>query len=384
MDSDTNVLFTAAGFPALVSTGITIIYFVLKFLHYLFDAESHKTEGRVAAPTSNNCQQEYSPDKGTQGSKQICAQISGGNTEQYGRGTQRPSGSILLSTRGQDLCLPSPRDAAGYQGQSLIRENDERLQGGRNQNTRQYDGQGPDNTPAYSAGISTECTGGDHASNGQSCISQTIGRKGDTQRPDEIHDDGVSRRPAATTAQNACTAKPEVSSIALQTDTCDTLYVTKNTLIAYTIAIIQNVQVLQYDQMHIALQTARNQASLEMPIRGEELMSAHFNLALISNETNNSQSIDAQKSETAVPDASASASFPNKETYIKIPSHQHESSHDPPKQHPTGAVVPTCRREFGLVNGIPAGYESDDSWGHDSFTHQQECSHTHNIVPLLA
>ena len=188
----------------------------------------------------------------------------------------------------------------------------------------------------------------------------------------------------AAAAQNACTAKPQVSSVALQTDTCDMLYITKNTLIAYTIAIVQNAQVLQYDQMHIALQTARNQASLEMPIRAEELMSAHFNLALISKETNNSQSVDAQKSETAVSDATASTSFPNEETYVKIPSRQHDSNHDPPKQHPTGAVVPTSQREYRLVNGIPAGYESDDSWGHDSFTHEQERSHTHNIVLLLA
>ena len=52
------------------------------------------------------------------------------------------------------------------------------------------------------------------------------------------------------------------------------------------------------------------------------------------------------------------------------------------RPHPTGAVAPTCRREYGLVNGIPAGYESDDSWDNDSHTHEH--THTHNIVPLLA
>ena len=59
---------------------------------------------------------------------------------------------------------------------------------------------------------------------------------------------------------------------------------------------------------------------------------------------------------------------------------------DPKKQNPTGAVTPTCRREYGLVNGIPAGYETDDSWDHDSFTHEHKHmhTHTHNIVPLLA
>ena len=76
------------------------------------------------------------------------------------------------------------------------------------------------------------------------------------------------------------TTKTQVSHVALQTDSCDTLYITKNALTAYTIAIVQNAQALQYDQMHIALQTARNQASLEMPLRADELMTAHFNLAV--------------------------------------------------------------------------------------------------------
>ena len=58
----------------------------------------------------------------------------------------------------------------------------------------------------------------------------------------------------------------QVTNVSLQTDSCDTLYITKNTLTVYTIAIVQNAQALQYDQMHIALQTARNQASLEMPL----------------------------------------------------------------------------------------------------------------------
>ena len=66
-------------------------------------------------------------------------------------------------------------------------------------------------------------------------------------------------------AKNAATTKTQVASVALQTDLCDTLYVTKNTLVAYTIAVVQNTQMLQYEQMHVALQTAQNQASLKTP-----------------------------------------------------------------------------------------------------------------------
>ena len=177
----------------------------------------------------------------------------------------------------------------------------------------------------------------------------------------------------------------QVTHVALQTDSCDTLYITKNTLTAYTIAIVQNALALQYDQMHIVLQTARNQASLETPLRAEELMTAHFNLAVLSNKTDITKMPDAQKPEATILNAELSASTADEETYIKIPSQNYTANCDPKKQHPTGAITPTCRREYGLVNRILAGYETDDSWDNDSHTH--ECNHmhthTHNIVPLL-
>ena len=174
----------------------------------------------------------------------------------------------------------------------------------------------------------------------------------------------------------------QVTNVALQTDSCDTLYVTKNTLTAYTIAIVQNAQALQYDQMHVALQMARNQASLEMPLRAEELMTAHFNLVVLSNEPDINKTPDAQKPEAITLAADPSTSTADEQTYVKIPSWHHAANCDPKKQHPTGAVAPTCRGQYGLVNGIPAGYETDDSWDNDSHTHEH--THTHNIVPLLA
>ena len=174
----------------------------------------------------------------------------------------------------------------------------------------------------------------------------------------------------------------QVTHIALQTDSCDTLYITKNTLTAYTIAIVQNTQALQYDQMHVALQTARNQASLESPLRAEELMTAHFNLVVLSNETDITKTPDAQKPEATTLDTEPSASTADEETYVKIPSHRYTANCEAKKQHPTGAIAPTCRREYRLVNGIPAGYETDDFWDNDSHTHEH--THTQNIVPLLA
>ena len=174
-------------------------------------------------------------------------------------------------------------------------------------------------------------------------------------------------------AHYTTTTKMQVTHIALQTDLCNTLYVTKNTLTAYTIAIVQNAQSLQYDQMHVALQMARNQPSLEMLLRAEELMTTHFNLAVLSNETDITKMPDAQKPEATILDTEPSASTADEETYVKIPSRSYAANCDPKKQHPTGAIAPTCRREYGLVNRILAGYETDDSWDKDSHTH--ECNH---------
>ena len=210
------------------------------------------------------------------------------------------------------------------------------MPGGRSRKTTNYYGEGPGGAYANRKCF-TESGGWSDATNGQPSDDERTGGK---ERPDENLNDGV---------QGHRTPKTQVSHVALQTDTCETLYVTKNTLTVYTIAIVQNSQALQYDQMHTALQTARNQASLETPLR-------------------------------ATQDAEPSASAPDEQTYIKIPSRYAENSASR-RPHPTGAVAPTCRREYGPVNGIPAGYESDDSW--DNLSHTHDHTHTHNIVPLL-
>ena len=132
--------------------------------------------------------------------------------------------------------------------------------------------------------------------------------------------------------------------------------------------------------MHTALQTVRNQASLEMPLRVEEVLTAHFNLAVLEDQNDADISPDAQKPTNTTQDAELSASVPDKQTYIKIPSCYTENS-AARRPHPTGAVAPTSRMEYRLVNGIPAGYESDDSW--DNLSHTHEHTHTHNIVSLL-
>ena len=87
MDTNQNVLY-ATGLPALISTGITLIYFLLKACRFAFYALSHKTEGRLAVAMPGSGQQEHRSIKGEEGHTEVYEQISGDNTEQYGAGTK--------------------------------------------------------------------------------------------------------------------------------------------------------------------------------------------------------------------------------------------------------------------------------------------------------
>ena len=122
MDSNANIFYSAAGLPALISTGITFIYFILKACHYLFHALSHQTKGRVATATPGCGQYQHSADTGTEVDTEVCAQISGHFTEQYGGGTQRSPGSISLSRRRQDVHLPPRGDAPEYPEESTFQK----------------------------------------------------------------------------------------------------------------------------------------------------------------------------------------------------------------------------------------------------------------------
>ena len=211
-------------------------------------------------------QQEHSADMGKEGHTEVCEQIPGHFSEQYGGGTQRSPGSIFLPRRRQDICLPSHGDAPEHTEESTFRENAKGLQSRRHRNPQDTNGKGPDNPCVNPTGIFTKRGSRDNASDEQSQCNEGNGRKCNQERPDQVFDDGVLGHRTSDPAQNTTTTKTQVTNITLQTDSCNTLYITKNTLTAYTIAIVQNAQALQYDQMHVVLQTARNQASLETPL----------------------------------------------------------------------------------------------------------------------
>ena len=312
--------------------------------------------------------QEHGSIEGEQGHTEVHEQVPRSISDQYGTGIQQPSRSLSLSGRCKDVCLAARRNAEEYSVEPSVRENAKRLPSRRNRSTENDDGQRPGGTYGDSTGVFAEGSGWPNAANEQ---SQNDGRISSQERSDQNTPDGIPGR-----------REPEkqVSDVSLQTNTCDTLYVTKNTLTAYTIAIVQNTQALQNDQMHVGLQTGRNQSSLETPLRAEELLTAHFNLAVLEDKTITDTSPDAKKSPDNTQDADPSASAPDDQTYVKIPSRYTENSATR-RPHPTGAIAPTCRCDYGLVNAIPAGYESDVSW--DNLSHNHEHTHTHNIVPLL-
>ena len=176
MDYNPNVLY-AAGLPALISTGITFIYFLLKACHFVLYALSHKTEGRLAAAMPGSGQQEHSPNTRKEGHTEVYEQISGDNTEQYGTGTQRPSGSLPVPRKQQDICLSSHRDVTEYPEEPPFRQNAKRLPGRRYRNTTDYYGEGPGGTYDNSTGVFTESGGWTNATDGQPSDDERTGRK---------------------------------------------------------------------------------------------------------------------------------------------------------------------------------------------------------------
>ena len=126
----------------------------------------------------------------------------------------------------------------------------------RHRTPKKYNGKGPESPCVNPTGIFMKRGSRDNASNEQSQYAEGNGRKADHEQSDQVCDDGVSGFQVPEPTHNTRTTKMQVTHVALQTDSCDTLYVTKNTLIAYTIAVVQNSQMLQYDQMYVALQTS--------------------------------------------------------------------------------------------------------------------------------
>ena len=147
----------------------------------MFHAVSHQTEGRVATATPGCGQQEHSADKGKEGHTEVCEQIPGHFTEQYGRGTQRSPGPFSLPRRRQDVRLPSHGDTAEHTEESPFQENAKGLPGRRHPNSQDNNGKGRSNPCVNPTGVFTKRGSRDNASNEHSSNDEGNGRKCDRE-----------------------------------------------------------------------------------------------------------------------------------------------------------------------------------------------------------
>ena len=136
-------------------------------------------------------QQEHCADMGEEGHTEVCEQIQGNLSEQYGRRSERSPGTILLPRRGQNICLPSIGDDTRHTEEPAFRENAKGLQSRRHQTPEKYYGKGPENSCVNATGIFTKCGSWDNASNEQSQRAEGNGQKGDRKQSDQVFDDVV-------------------------------------------------------------------------------------------------------------------------------------------------------------------------------------------------
>ena len=106
---------------------------------------------------------------------------------------------------------------------------------------------------------------------------------------------------------------------------------------------------LQFDQMQVALQMAQNHASIETPLKAEQLMTAHFNLAILTDNIASNRLMDAPTSETSIPASDPPTPADAEETICKaLHPNSHANKHDRGTQ-PMSTVVPTYRVDPGLL-----------------------------------
>ena len=132
-------------------------------------------------PTTGGGQQEHCANMGEEGHTEICEQIQGNLSEQYGGRPGRSPGTILLSIRGQNIRLPSFRGDTGHTAEPAFRENAEGLPGRRHRTPEKHYGKRPEDSRVNATGIFTKRGSRDNASNEQSQCAERNGREGDRE-----------------------------------------------------------------------------------------------------------------------------------------------------------------------------------------------------------
>ena len=188
--------------------------------------------------------------------------------------SNNPPGPFLYQEDGKTYASLPAEMLEEHSVEPFVRENAKRLQGRGDRHTKDNDGQRSHSPHDDSARVLAEGGRWPNAENEQ---SRNDGRTSSQERSNPTTYDGISGRRDP---------EKQVSDVSLQTDTCNTLYVTKNSLTAYTIAVVQNSQALQYDQIHVALQSARKPIIVRNSTKGRRAVVCPLQLSCSGRPSN--------------------------------------------------------------------------------------------------
>ena len=319
----------------------------------------------------------------------------------YGIGWRPAPGAVLLSRRGKDILLAPRGDGAGDNAIPPLSKYGEGLSRRGSASATPHYGPGSSNTNHDATAISQRCSIRTNSEEPEPRRHEGTPRENEApsrRTTTNSNDDGVCglqmpvtteySRSLSTVETATQTDHCNTDEQQVQTDTCDKIYVSEQTLVAYTIAIVQNTQTFQFDQMRKALQCVQNEAAIETPSRAEKHTRDHFDIKLFTDNCDKLTAVNAEKhkEQTAVD----TAQFPSTEETTPKTIGDFRPFGDT-KPQVTGTVQPTQRKpeepkSDGPVDGIPAGYETDDSWGHfnpDNALSEPTPDLEEEIFPLL-
>ena len=152
---------------------------------------------------------------------------------------------------------------------------------------------------------------------------------------------GILQFSEAAAAANPRTVPTTIDS-SVQTEDTANFIVSKDTLVAYTISVIQQTLDYNFGQMSIVYQSAHNSGTQDTPSRAEQLANEHFNIALLTDQVPVRQDSN-DPNNTQPPAVDTTPTTSSQETIPKSVDQGH--NHPNKKSQPTGTVLPTCRSE---------------------------------------
>ena len=118
--------------------------------------------------------------------------------------------------------------------------------------------------------------------------------------------------------------------------------------------------------MRTYYQMAHNQAITETPHKAKQSINSHYNIALLADYEQVVNAMTDTKSQSSPDTPGANTDQTKPKTLVMSQDLSSmpftEDTDTCYKPSLTGHVLPLQQQQPGLVHGIPAGYESDDSW----------------------